>query len=265
MKIYTVDAFTNRPFRGNPAAVCPLSKMLPDDTLQDIACEMNLSETAFFVPVDDGYHLRWFTPLQEVDLCGHATLATAHILWQKQYLSEEKIAVFSTLSGTLTAKKQGDWIAMQFPRGETRPITSSISEILQALGIENPVFIGQYRPDRYLIELKNEEQIRQVIPNFSKLKEIGANRIMITAAGNGEPYDFISRYFAPGAGINEDPVTGSAHCYLTPYWAKKTGKNEFSAHQASARGGDLQLKLTDDHVIIRGQAITMLSAALNLI
>jgi PhzF family phenazine biosynthesis protein len=264
MKIYTVDAFTNMPFKGNPAGVCPLDSMLSDEVLQNIAREMNLSETAFFTPIENGYHLRWYTPTKEVDLCGHATLGTSHILWQKGFLQEGEEAVFSTLSGILKANKYGDWIEMQFPRGEVIETSEFNMDILNALGVSQPLFIGTYRPDRYLLELQSEEDVREVKPNFSRLQEIGVDRLMITAKSVKMPYDFVSRYFAPGAGVNEDPVTGSAHCYLTPYWAEKTGKSELYAHQASARGGDLQLKLTNENVIIRGQAVTMLEGEMNL-
>jgi PhzF family phenazine biosynthesis protein len=257
MKLYTVDAFTAQAFSGNPAAVCPLEKTLPDETMQAIAREMNLSETAFFLPQETGFHLRWFTPKKEVDLCGHATLATAHILWQENFLPCDQPAIFSTLSGQLTAKKQGDWIEMQFPRGETTALATPKSEVLHALGIEQVSFLGEYRPNRYLIELANADLVQQLKPNFNRLSEIGADRIIVTAAGY-PPYDFISRYFAPGAGVNEDPVTGSAHCYLTPYWGQKMNKNTFSAYQASARGGELKLQLTPNHVLIRGQAVTIL-------
>ena len=258
MKIYTVDAFTDQPFHGNPAGVCPLSHELPDTILQAIAREMNLSETAFFLPINNGFHLRWFTPLKEVDLCGHATLATAHILWQEGYLQTDQMALFSTLSGELRAKKQGQWIEMDFPRGTVPQQEQHHGAILQALGIREIVFMAAYRPDRYLIELPDAAQVRCCSPNFSQLSEIGVDRIMITARSDDPRYDFVSRYFAPGAGINEDPVTGSAHTYLTPYWAAKLNKTDLHAYQASARGGILQLHLTQDRVIIRGQAITML-------
>jgi PhzF family phenazine biosynthesis protein len=262
MNLFIVDAFTCKSFSGNPAAVCPLDKMLPDEKLQAIAREMNLSETAFFVPQGEGFHLRWFTPLKEVDLCGHATLATAHILWQEKFLAEDQNAVFSTLSGTLLARKQKDWIELQFPRGEVQELDSPNDGILKALGINETIYMGSYRPDRYLIEVPQAEQVRTLQPNFSKLLELGADRIMVTAKADQVPYDFISRYFAPGAGINEDPVTGSAHCYLTPYWSNKLGKNNLIAYQASARGGELRVQLTSENVLIRGQAVTVFSGSL---
>ena len=264
MKIYTVDAFTNTPFKGNPAGVCPLDNMLPDEVMQNIAREMNLSETAFFTSIETGFHLRWFTPTKEVDLCGHATLATAHILWQEGFLAENEEAVFSTLSDILKAKKLNDWIEMQFPLGEVPEESNFKQEVLAAMGINNPVFMGEYRENRYLIEVDSVEEVRNIQPNISKLKEIGANRLMVTAKGDHASYDFVSRYFAPGVNIDEDPVTGSAHCYLTPYWARKTGKTDFFAHQASARGGDLKLSITDENVIILGQAVTMLKGEINI-
>jgi PhzF family phenazine biosynthesis protein len=264
MKIYTVDAFTDKAFKGNPAGVCPMETMLPENTLQDIAREMNLSETAFFLPINTGYQLRWFTPLKEVDLCGHATLATAHILWQEGFLAKNQLAVFSALSGELHAQKQGDWIEMQFPRGTVPQMCQPKSDLLQALGIEKMEFMGEYRPNRYLIEVTKASQVRQLSPNFSKLHEIGVDRIIVTAHSDDAAFDFVSRYFAPGAGINEDPVTGSAHCYLTPYWAAKLGKEKLNAYQVSARGGILQLQLTPEHVMIRGQAVTVIKGEMML-
>jgi PhzF family phenazine biosynthesis protein len=264
MKLFTVDAFTNTPFAGNPAGVCPLEHMIADEIMQNIAREMNLSETAFFAPIENGYHLRWFTPAKEVDLCGHATLATAHILWQEGFLAENETAIFNTLSGILKAKKLGDWIEMQFPLGEVPEKSTLNTEVLSALGIEQPLFMVEYRTDRYLIEVATNAEVKSIKPNFSTLKEMGADRIMVTAKGEGSPYDFVSRYFAPGVDIDEDPVTGSAHCYLTPYWARKTSKTDFFAHQASARGGDLKLTITDENVIIRGQAVTMLKGEMNI-
>ena len=264
MKIYTVDAFTDIPFKGNPAGVCPLATMLPDEVMQNIAREMNLSETAFFTPMENGFHLRWFTPAKEVDLCGHATLATSHILWQEGFLSENEEAVFSTLSGILKAKKVGDWIEMQFPLGDVPTESTSKQDVLDAMGINNAVFMGEYRTNRYLIEVENVSEVQNLKPNISKLKEIGVDRLMVTALGENKPYDFVSRYFAPGVNIDEDPVTGSAHCFLTPYWARKTGKTNFDAHQASARGGDLKLSITSENVIIRGQAITMLKGEMRI-
>lgn len=264
MKLYTVDAFTNTPFSGNPAGVCPLDHMITDEIMQNIAREMNLSETAFFTPIENGFHLRWFTPAKEVDLCGHATLATAHILWQEGFLAENETAVFSTLSGIIKAKKLADWIEMQFPLGKVPQESSLNTEVLSALGIEHPLFMGEYRENRYLIEVATVAEVKSIKPNISVLKEIGADRIMVTAAAESAPYDFVSRYFAPGVDIDEDPVTGSAHCYLTPYWARKTGKKDFFARQASARGGDLELSITDENVIIRGQAVTMMKGDMNV-
>ena len=264
MKIFTVDAFSDVLFKGNPAGVCPLENEIPDALMQSIAREMNLSETAFFLPKNNGYHLRWFTPLKEVDLCGHATLGTAHILWQEGYLRENQPAVFSTLSGELRAEKQGEWIEMLFPLGSIPQTSAHNTALLQAMGLDQVVFMGEYRPNRYLIELPAAEQVRACTPNFSKLYEIGADRIMITAPSDDSRFDFVSRYFAPGAGINEDPVTGSAHTHLAPYWAKKLGKDQLTAYQASARGGMLQLRLKDDKVIIRGQAVTVLKGELQI-
>lgn len=209
------------------------------------------------MPDEQGFNLRWFTPTKEVDLCGHATLATAHVLWQENFISQDQTAHFSTLSGLLTAKKQKDWIELQFPRGEVKELDHIEWDVLNALGISDVVFMGSYHPHRYLIEIPEASQIPQIKPIFSALLELGVDRIMVTAKAERASYDFISRYFAPGAGINEDPVTGSAHCYLTPYWSQKTGKTLLRAYQASSRGGELIVELRETHVLIRGQAITV--------
>jgi len=257
--IYQVDAFTNKPFRGNPAAVCILSVPGGDAWMQKVAQEMNLSETAFLVRQADGFNLRWFTPTVEVELCGHATLASAHILWEAGILSSSEQARFHTLSGLLTAELNAEWIELNFPA--TPPLAvSPPQELISALGVE-PVYTGKNQFD-YLIEVGNEESVRNLQPDFKHLKALGVRGVMVTSQAEGEEYDFISRFFAPGAGIDEDPVTGSAHCCLGPFWADRLSKGEMVAYQASARGGILRVRVEGERVCLGGQAITLMRGEL---
>jgi PhzF family phenazine biosynthesis protein len=251
--IYVVDAFTDKTFKGNPAAVCITSEPLDDILMQSIATEMNLSETAFLYSQQDGYSLRWFTPNAEVELCGHATLASAHILWETEILSKEQQAIFHTKSGLLTASKYDSWIQLNFP---AEPVNESEcpSELIEALKID-PVYVGRNRFD-YFIEIASEDVIKNLSPNFSMLGMIKTRGINITS--KSKDFDFISRCFFPALGVNEDPVTGSAHCGLAPYWSKKLNKTEMYAYQASARGGKLKIELQKDRVLIAGQAVTVM-------
>lgn len=254
IKLYQVDAFASRVFEGNPAAVCPLKEWLPDEIMQQIAMENNLSETAFFVEQENGYGLRWFTPKAEVDLCGHATLATAHVLFHHLDYERKSISFF-TNSGELTVvRKETGRYAMNFP-------VSSLSreappqDLYHALGGE--IADEVYKADDFMLVLDIEEKVRKIIPDFSQLAKVDTRGVIVTAPAEDENIDFVSRFFAPAVGINEDPVTGSAHTMLTPYWAKKLGKNELMARQISARGGELKCKLMDnDRVEISGQACT---------
>jgi PhzF family phenazine biosynthesis protein len=260
MQIFQVDAFTNSPFRGNPAGVCIMQQEGDPAWMQNVACEMNLSETAFLAPHPDGYHLRWFTPAAEVRLCGHATLASAHILWQQGFLQPDEEARFHTLSGKLTARFCDHWIALNFPAQPAQP-EDPPQALLDSMGIRNPRFVGKNVAD-YLIELDTEEQVRALQPNYTTLGRLpGVRGVIVTSRGSGG-YDFISRFFAPAVGVNEDPVTGSAHTALTPYWSTKLGKKDLIAYQASARGGELRLHDRGDRVIIEGQAVTVLIAEL---
>lgn len=255
LTIYVVDAFTGTAFKGNPAAVCLTSEPLEDVVMQNIATEMNLSETAFLFPQDAGYSLRWFTPDAEVDLCGHATLASAHMLWETNILAQDKTANFYTKSGLLTAVKQDSWIQLNFP---AEPVSESEypKELIEALQIE-PIFVGRNRFD-YFIEVESEDIVRNLMPNFYILKTINARGIIITSRSN--EYDFVSRCFFPAVGVNEDPVTGSAHCGLGPYWGKKLNKTEMVAYQASERGGHLKINLLKDSVLMSGQAVTIMKS-----
>lgn len=258
--IFQVDAFASKPFTGNPAGVCLLDRERPAEWMQKVAQEMNLSETAFPLPVEDGYHLRWFTPAVEVALCGHATLATAHILWETGRLKDYEAARFHTLSGLLTCEKQGEWIVMDFPLRPVEPARPP-EGLLDALGITEPLFTGTHDWG-FLVEVEDEAILRSMAPDFTALKQVPTRAVVVTCRGDESGYDFCSRFFAPGVGVNEDPVTGSAHCSLAPYWSERLNKSEFSAFQASARGGELRVWLADGRVRIAGQAITVLRGEL---
>lgn len=257
MKIYQVDAFTEKPFAGNPAGVCVLQDYPTEKWMQDVASEMNLAETAFLVPAEDGYNLRWFTPNSEVDLCGHATLASAHILWEKGFLSPDKEAKFYTKSGLLTAKLIDGWIQLNFPATPEEKIDAS-AQLTEGLGI-TPFYIGKNIFD-YLIEVDSEETVKNIKPDFTKIMQVPMRGVIVTA--KSREYDFVSRFFAPEVGIFEDPVTGSAHCCLGPYWKKRLEKDEFTAFQASERGGVLKIKVEKDRVLISGKAVTVIEGEL---
>ena len=257
--IYQVDAFTNRAFAGNPAAVCILPAAAPEAWMRDVAREMNLSETAFLVPRQDGFNLRWFTPTVEVELCGHATLASAHVLWQAGVLRPDEQARFHTLSGVLTAERQGDWIELDFPAKPEEPATPW-DELTTGLGI-TPRYVGKSQFD-YLVEAESEQAVRNVAPDFTLLKRTKARGVIVTARADGAEFDFVSRFFAPGVGVDEDPVTGSAHCVLGPFWAKRLGKTEFTAYQASLRGGVVRVRVVDNRVKLGGQAVTVMRGEL---
>ncbi len=258
LEIFQVDAFTDQSFRGNPAGVCLLPEPAEAGWMQNIAAEMNLSETAFLYRQADGFNLRWFTPTTEVELCGHATLASAHVLWEQGHLSPETTARFHTLSGLLTAQRRGSWIELDFP---AKPVVESSAPpgMIEALDIE-PRWIGQNGMD-YLVEVSTEAEVREMQPNFSQLKQIGCRGVMVTSQADSGDYDFISRFFAPGAGIDEDPVTGSAHCALGPYWAERLGRESLVGYQASRRGGVVRTRLNGDRVLLGGQAVTVLRCA----
>ena len=305
--VLVVDAFTNEPFRGNPAGVVLLEKPRSDDWMQSFAAEMKHAETAFLVPEEGGFHLRWFTPVSEVDLCGHATLASAHALWETGTLEAGHEARFRTRSGLLTARQVRAGIEMDFPAQPPRPVEDCDSEggtglvgevvnkalsgavceaIFRGLGVRGR-YVGWNGSD-YLVELDSEEEVRGLKPDYATLGSIGTRGVIATAAANGDEgsagertsdakgerasaskgerasdssgpaYDFISRFFAPAFGIDEDPVTGSAHCALGPYWGAKLGKDEIVGYQASPRGGTIAIKLRGDRVALVGRAVTIL-------
>jgi PhzF family phenazine biosynthesis protein len=261
IRIVYVDAFTNQPFAGNPAAVCVLPAAPSESWMRHVAREMNLSETAFLVPQDGGYHLRWFTPAVEVDLCGHATVASAHVLWEDGHLPPGRQARFHTRSGLLTADRQGDWIELDFP-AKIAAAADAPPELLPALGVKQAQFVGRNVFD-YLVEVDSEETLRSLKPDHSTLRKLPVRGIIVTARAASPEFDFVSRFFAPGSGIDEDPVTGSAHTALGPYWAPRLGKSEFTAFQASARGGVVRVRLKGDRVMLGGQAVTVMTGALN--
>lgn len=259
LRIYQVDAFTSEAFAGNPAAVCMLPVPRDEAWMQIVAREMNLSETAFLVKQRDGFDLRWFTPTVEVALCGHATLASAHTLWETGTLAAGEQARFHTKSGLLTAEQKSEWIELNFPITPDQPATAPPG-LLEALGV-TPTYAGKTKFD-YIIEAESEKIVRELQPDFGKLGELGVRGVMVTSRASSPGYDFVSRFFAPGSGIDEDPVTGSAHCCLAPYWSKKLGKDEMVAYQASKRGGTLRVRVAGDRVFLSGRAVTVLRGEL---
>jgi PhzF family phenazine biosynthesis protein len=255
MRLYQIDAFTAQAFRGNPAAVCLLDAERDDAWMQNVAAEMNLSETAFLLPHGDDWSLRWFTPAVEVALCGHATLASAHALWEER---GQESARFHTKSGVLTAERDGDWIELDFPSTPAGPAQAP-EGLLESLGVREPVFVGRNEFD-YLVEVSSEDAVRAMRPDAILLRAIPVRGVMVTSRGT--EYDFVSRWFGPAVGVEEDPVTGSAHCALTPYWAAKLGREAMTAYQASARGGVVRVRLDGDRVKLGGQAVTVLRGEL---
>jgi PhzF family phenazine biosynthesis protein len=260
-RFVTVDAFTSEPFTGNSAAVMVMPHPLVDaEWMQKVAREMNLSETAFLHRRPDGaFDLRWFSPTVEIDLCGHATLASAHWLWESGLLPHAAPAQFHTRSGLLTAVRAGDLIELDFPA--TPPADADEPPgLAEALGV-TPRYVGRSKFD-YLVEVDSEEAVRQAKPNFSALAKLDVRGVMITSLASTPGLDFVSRFFAPGSGIDEDPVTGSAHCCLTPFWSARLNRHEFTARQLSARGGLLRLRLDGDRVKLGGHAVTVIRGEL---
>jgi len=264
--IFKVDAFASKPFSGNPAGVCILSSRKDKKWMQNIAREMNVSETAFLLKRDDrSYDMRWFTPATEVKLCGHATLASSHILWETGSIEREEEARFHTASGLLIARRIRDnWIELDFPSKPERKASKIPTNLLKALRLNHVKYVGTDGSD-YLVEVESEKIVRNLRPNFPLLRSVPCRGVIVTSASPSKPYDFVSRFFAPKVGIDEDPVTGSAHCYLGPYWKKKLGKSEFLAYQASARGGAMRVRVGDDgrRVYLGGKAVTILHGSLS--
>ncbi len=254
LPLFTVDAFTDQPFRGNPAAVCLLDSPKDDAWLQSVAAEMNLSETALLTKVDGGYQLRWFTPNAEVALCGHATLASAHILWQTGRASAIEAIHFHTQSGVLKASRNDDGIELDFPlvQEEAAPATPGLTEALGVL----PSYVGRNRFD-YLVEVESEEVLRQITPNFAMLATLPVRGVIVTCRSATADFDFVSRFFAPAVGVNEDPATGSAHCCLATFWRTRLHKDAFRAFQASPRGAIVRVRIVGDRAFLGGRAVTV--------
>lgn len=260
-KIVQVDAFTDTPFAGNPAAVCILDGAASEEWMQNVALEMNLAETAFLFPENGAYRLRWFTPIAEVALCGHATLASAHVLWQNGHLAEGEQARFQTLSGLLTADREGEWIKLDFPAKLSTPCEPPAG-LFESLGITEAAYMGRNEFD-FILELESEDTVRALKPDISGIARVDARGVIVTSRSNHGEYDFVSRFFAPAVGVPEDPVTGSAHCALAPYWAEKFGRNELVGYQASSRGGVVRVAVHGGRVWLYGQAVTMLTGELH--
>jgi PhzF family phenazine biosynthesis protein len=273
--LFVVDAFADAAFQGNPAAVCLLDEPALEEWMQHVAAEMNLSETAFLIPEEDpstgssrqgsgqaghdGWHLRWFTPTTEVDLCGHATLASAHVLWETDRLAADAPARFHTRSGELIATRDGDMITLDFPATPPEPADAP-DGLAEALGID-PKHVGRSRFD-YLIEVADAATVRDLAPDLAALGRVDARGVIVTSRGDGSGADFVSRFFAPAAGVDEDPVTGSAHCCLAPYWSAKLGRADLVGYQASKRSGTVRVHTDGDRVRLSGRAVTVLRGEL---
>jgi PhzF family phenazine biosynthesis protein len=262
MRLLQIDAFAEEAFRGNPAAVCILDRERDAEWMQNVAAEMNLSETAFLLAGYGRWSLRWFTPAVEVDLCGHATLASAHALWEEGLLQPDDTAQFTTRSGLLTAARRDHLIELDFPVKASTPVDAP-AELLAALGVTEPRWVGRNQFD-YLVEVASEEEVRALQPDHARLRKLPVRGVIVTSGASSSAYDFVSRFFAPGSGIDEDPVTGSAHCALAPFWAERLGKTELVAYQASARGGVIRIRLLGDRVKLGGRAVTVLRGELTV-
>lgn len=264
MTVFQVDAFTAEPFAGNPAAVCVMPESRDAAWMQRVAREMNLSETAFLHRRSNGgahasFDLRWFTPTTEVDLCGHATLASAHVLWESGDVHPVERLSFHTKSGVLTAERQGDWIELDFPATPDAPMEAPVG-LAEALRVV-PQYVGKSRFD-YLVLVESEAAVRAIAPDFGLLKSTPARGVIVTSRADTQGWDFVSRFFAPAAGVDEDPVTGSAHCCLAPFWSRRLQKQDMVARQLSARGGTVKVRLDGDRVRLGGQAVTVLRGEL---
>jgi PhzF family phenazine biosynthesis protein len=260
LPLFHIDAFTHSPFAGNAAAVCILDGPRDDAWLQQVAGEMNLAATAFLYPQDDGYRLRWFSARVELELCGHGTLASAHALWEQGYLASDAQARFYTRGGFLTAKRDGAWIELNFPAKPEEAVDFQ-PVLSESLGV-TPLYVGKSQLD-YLVEVESEEVVRNIQPNFAQLATFPTRGVIVTAVANAtSEYDFVSRFFCPSVGIDEDPVTGSAHCVLSPFWSKRLGRAQLTGYQASTRGGIVRVRLDGDRVRLAGQAVTVLRGEL---
>ena len=260
LDLWLIDAFTDHPFAGNPAGVCLLAAPRPDEWMQALAREMNQAETAFLLPGGDGYQLRWFTPAVEVDLCGHATLASAHYLWEARRLKPRETARFGTRSGKLTARKASGWITLDFPATPAEPCDPP-PYLLDAFHAPAAQVL-QSKFD-YLLVLDDPESLRTLVPDWRLLRGVATRGVIVTAPSDVSGVDFISRFFAPGAGVDEDPVTGSAHCALAPYWAARLNRKELIGYQASPRGGTVRVEHAGERVLLGGKAVTVVKGKLS--
>lgn len=258
-RIIQVDAFTAQPFAGNPAGVCVLEQPRDERWMQQVAQEMSLPETAFLTPEADGFRLRWFTPTVEVRLCGHATLASAHVLWETGRLAPEQQARFYTRSGLLTADRQDDWIELDLP-AQSMTEAAPLPELERALGIK-PRSVSRDEV-HVLVEVDSEQMVRELRPDLGLLRSVPGEGVIVTSRASSAGFDFVSRFFAPQIGIDEDPVTGAAHCRLGPFWQARLGQDRFVAYQASARGGVVRVHVVGDRVRLSGQAVTVLRGEL---
>lgn len=256
---YLVDAFSDRAFGGNVAAVCPLEEWLPDETLLNMAQQHNQSETAFFVRTDGGFELRWFTTLDEINLCGHATLAASHVIFEYLDYPHTEITFTTRFVGELTVKRSGDWLTLNFPAWPTEVVDNPPALLLSALGVEQAKEVRVGRD--YMVVLENQQQVEALTPDISAMIPLDK---MVCVTAPGDEYDFVSRFFCPGEGVPEDPVTGSTHSMLIPYWSEKLGKTVLDARQVSRRGGDLRCELAGDRVLIGGQATLYLKGHIYL-
>lgn len=260
LPLFFVEAFTNTPFAGNTAAVCLLDGVREDAWLQRVAGEMKQAATAFLYPQNDGYHLRWFSEKVELELCGHGTLASSHTLWEQGHLAGDAQARFYTRAGLLTARRDGEWIELDFPAKPEEAVEAQ-PVLKESLGV-TPRYVGKSQLD-YLVEVESEAVVRDIRPNFQLLATVPARGVIVTAAADGTAgYDFVSRFFCPSVGINEDPVTGSAHCVLGPFWSKRLGREQLTGYQVSQRGGIVRVRFSGDRVRLGGQAVTVLRGEL---
>ncbi|MBP1748676.1 MAG: yddE [Deltaproteobacteria bacterium] len=255
MKFFHVDSYTSRPFGGNPAGVCILTHPKVDSWMLNVAAEMNLSETAFIIRSANGYNLRWFTPKIEVELCGHGTLASAHIIWQEGLAREDEAILFQTKSGTLSCRRREASIAMDFPLLPEHQIDPP-ERLARSLGI-SPVYVGARGQD-ILVDVGSEEAVKEIRPDYSLMLELPIRGVIVTGRAGGQEFDFVSRFFAPRVGINEDPATGWAHCCLASYWSKRLMKNDLVARQVSERGGVIGMRIQGGRVELSGEAITVM-------
>jgi PhzF family phenazine biosynthesis protein len=258
--IFQIDAFTTRPLAGNPAAVMPMESFLPDAVLQAIAEENNLGDTAFLVPEGDNYRLRWFTPTAEMPLCGHGTLASAAVVMERLQIGRKQV-IFQSASGPLTVDRTEGGYSMNFPARPSEILTTPPPELAQALGVV-PLDVVADRFN-YLALLKDAQEVRHLAPDMAAIARLNRDGVIVTAPGDGE-FDFVSRYFAPAKGVAEDPVTGGAHCALTPYWAKRLNKTEFRAFQVSRRGGEIHCRLVGERVELRGSCVFYLEGQVEI-